>query len=124
MANLLSRASSWLSGAMQDAAGVAVTYTRAGTPPASLTLTAWVGRTVFSIAQPNGGGNRVEWGERDYLIPAASLTLGEPARGDRVTEVLAEGMRVFEVMAPAGEPAWRWSDQARTVYRVHTKRVA
>ena len=68
-------------------------------------------------------GARIEFGDRDYLITAADLTFGEPALGDRITESIgSEGSRTFEVMTPnTGEPAWRYSDQGRTVWRIHTK---
>ena len=29
--------------------------------------------------------------------------------------------RTYEVMAPGGEPVWRWSDPYHQVYRIHTK---
>jgi hypothetical protein len=46
---------------------------------------------------------------------------GTPARGDQVTEA---GVGTFELAAPGGEPHWRYSDQTRTLYRVHCKRVS
>jgi hypothetical protein len=97
----------------------------AGGNPTDLTGRAWVGRTVFSRRDPAQRGPSVEYGDRDYLIPAAELP-GEPARGDRVTERIGEWLVTFECMVPSleGEPAWRWSDPARTVYRVHTKEVS
>ena len=120
--NLIQRAKAWFADTMKAGAGVTVLYSRSGQSPR--TITAWVGRTLFSIAEPGSAGNRVEWGDRDYLIAAIDIaSLGEPQRGDRITEVLAEGTVVFEVMPPSGEPAWRWSDQQRTVYRVHCKRI-
>ena len=32
--------------------------------------------------------------------------------------------RTYEVMAPGGEPVWRWSDPYHQVYRIHTKCVS
>ena len=44
---------------------------------------------------------------------------------DRITEEINGEECVFELMAPGnGEPPWKYEDIARTVYRVHTKRVA
>lgn len=122
MANLFERSTAWLNGAMQEAAGVTVVYRRAGQPDLILEDVAWVGRTLFSVAQPGTGGNRVVWGERDYLVPAAAIAaLGEPERGDRIAETLAGDEVTFEAIPPAGEPVWRWSDEGRTVYRIHCK---
>ena len=105
---------------LKIAAGVSVTYTRAAT---ALSITAIVGRTVFSSNAQDGP--RIEFGDRDYLIQAVDLTIGEPAIGDRISETIDGVTRVFECMTPGtGEPAWRWSDPAHTVYRIHCKRVS
>lgn len=123
---MLRDAQSWLNDTLADAAGVSVTYARPASSQ-SAALTAWVGRTVFrQQPAPGQAGAQVIFGERDYLIPVASLVLGGaatvPARGDRITEA---GAGTFEAQPPAnGEPFWRYSDQTRTVYRVHCKRVS
>lgn len=117
---LLDRGPAMLNRALGVAAGASVTYTRGAT---SLPLTAEVGRTVFRSAAA-AGGVRLEWGDRDYVIPAAALTLGEPAEGDRVAETVNGVACVFEVQRPdTGEPAWRFSDPTRTAYRLHVKQV-
>jgi hypothetical protein len=100
-----------------------VTYTRKAAPDAPIDLTgrAWVGRTVFSRI-PNAAGATVVFGDRDYLVAVADLP-AEPERGDRIAETINGQAVTFEVMAPASEPAWRYSDPARTVYRIHAKEV-
>lgn len=116
--NLFAKAREWLAPAVQAAAGVSVTYTRGAT---SVSLTPVPGRTVFvSNAE---GAPRVEFGERDYLIPVSELTaLGVPKIGDRIAETIDGVTVTFEVQQPnAGEPAWRY-DQTRSVFRVHCKR--
>lgn len=119
--SLLTRAAETLRTRLAADAGVSVTYSRAATA-GSVALTAWVGRTVF--ASNNDGGPAVEFGERDYLIPAAALTLGEPEEADIVTETVGGESLRFRVVRPStGEPAWRWSDPGRTVYRVHCTRA-
>jgi len=118
--NLFAKARSWLGTQAANAAGVSVTYVRGAT---ELSLTAIVGRTVFSSI--NEGGPRVEFGDRDYLIEAADLTLGEPAIGDRIKETIDGVLTMFEVMTPnTGEPAYRWSDAAHTRWRIHVKKVS
>lgn len=109
---------------LASAAGVSVTYTRGAS---SQSATGWVGRTIFSQTPLNGGGVGVVYGDRDYLIPVSSLTLVSPAtpkEGDRITEIVGGSTLTFEVKPPnAAEPAWRYSDPGRTVYRIHCKRV-
>ncbi|MBN9521084.1 hypothetical protein J0H58_21625 [bacterium] len=119
--NPFARLDEYLNAALPAALGGAVTYTRGAQqiPVAD----AVVGRTVFSSNQQ--GAARVEFGDRDYLIPVASLTaLGEPTAGDRITDVVNGVELTFQVQKPGtGEPAWRYSDPGRTTYRIHTKRV-
>jgi len=115
---LMSRGMDFLNRTLKAAAGVEVAYTRGDQ---SITLTATVGRTVFRRNEQ--GGAAIEFGERDYIIVAADLTFGEPAEGDRITEVIGGASKTFEVVPPFGEPAWRWSDPSRTAYRVHVKEI-
>jgi hypothetical protein len=126
--NLLAKGQALLARLMKrDATSTgAVTYRR-GAETLDLTGKAWVGRTVFTRI-PREGGAAVAFGDRDYLVVAADLVFGgevvEPRRGDRIVEVIAGVDVTFEVVDPFGEPAWRWSDPGRTVYRIHTKEVA
>lgn len=104
------------------AAGVEVTYVRGAVQIEG--LTAWVGRTRFAQSAPLPGGASLIWGDRDYLIAVGDLTLGEPAEGDRIEETIEGVACVFECMVPdTGEPAWRYSDSSRTLYRLHMKQV-
>ena len=121
MPNLFANATTWLNQQIQAAAKVTVTYTRGAE---SITITtAVVGRTVF--ASNVEGGARIEFGDRDYLIPVDDLTFGEPAIGDRITETVDGTAKIFEVLTPdTGEPAWRYSDPQHTVWRLHVKQVS
>ena len=108
------------------ARGVTVTYTRGTT---AVSVVAWDGRTLFARQPAEPGGAAAVWGDRDYLIAVADLAAagvaGMPTTGDRITETIAGVPVVFEAMVPdTNEPEARFSDQTRTVYRVHTKRVA
>lgn len=120
---LLNDSGPWLNRMMQQAKAdpaVTLTYTRkAGGTPIDLTALAWKGRTVFA-RQPGAAGGAIVFGDRDFLIPVECLA-AEPARGDRITEVAGGVTRVFELVSQVGEPEWRWSDDERTAYRVHTK---
>lgn len=120
MAGLLQKAGAWLTGMMQTAASPAgaITYIR-GAERFDLTGLAWVGNTLFR-RNPRDTGPAVEWGERDYLIPVSALSI-EPAKGDRIEEVIDGETLKFDVLAPGGEKASRYSDHERTTWRVHTK---
>ncbi len=123
MASLLSRGQTALIERQQVAAvsGNTIIYTR-GVESIDLTNIAWTGRTVFASNLDDAA--RIEFGDRDYLIPVANLTFGEPKIGDRIAETILGVIHTFEIMTPdTGEPAQRYSDQGRTVYRVHTKEV-
>ncbi len=115
------------------AAGVTLEATRRPTrennyTAGTATITgASVGRTVYAVNTV--GGPRISFGERDYLIPAASYTLGtggtvtEPKEGDRFVETINGTDYCFECKPNSGEPAWRYSDSGRTLLRVHVRRI-
>ena len=124
---LLSRGQAWLNRTLGTDAGVSILYVQDGD---SVTITdARPGRTVFAQTSPiNAPAAAIVWGERDYLIPVASLVIAGQARtprqGDKITETINGQALTFEIKAPAGEPAWRYSDTGRTLFRVHCKRVS
>ena len=119
MPDLLQAGSDWLADQLKANASQLVEYARGD---ASLTVAAVIGRTVFETASDIGIVE--QWEARDYLIQAADLTLGEPQRGDQITETQNSTDYVYEVMAPGNEPAYRFSDPYRKTYRIHTKLVA
>ena len=106
----------------KDALATSVVYRRGAD---SVTVTATVGETVFRLVGRYGAETRVT--RRDYLIDAADLLLAEtavdPRAGDRIEETDAAGTWTYEVGAPSGEPAWRWSTPDRATYRIHTLQV-
>lgn len=96
--------------------GVAVTYQRG---ESSVSLTATRGRTEFET--DDGAGMPLSYESADWLVSAADLVIGgeriEPRQGDKVTD----GGKVYEVLAPRGEPVWRWRDGGRSQMRIHSK---
>lgn len=92
----------------------------------SVQIAATVGRTVFEQADDYGVIHRTE--SRDYLVLATDLVLSGtqtlPRAGDRIRESDGDKVFVYEVMAPGGEPAYRFSDPYRRTLRIHTKQVA
>lgn len=130
---LLNRGEAMLNRRLGQASPVALTYTRGAT---TITIAsgdgAWLsGRTRFASTLESGV--RIEWSDRDYLIPVALLsalpastgiTAGEPAEGDRITETVNGTACTFDVLKPdTGEKAWTYSDAGRTRFRIHTKQV-
>ena len=61
---------------------------------------------------------RVDKRPGDFLIAAEDLP-DDPERGD---VILHAGLR-YEVLAPNGEPVWRWSGTGRILRRIHTKEI-
>ncbi len=91
----------------------------------SVEVGASVGRTVFQTVSSAGLLEVTE--ARDFLIAAADLVLeGQrtlPQAGDRVSESCGPDTFIYMVLAPEGEPVWRYSDPYRQTLRVHTKQV-
>jgi len=123
MSDLLQQASNWLEDQRVQHASHSVVYQRG---EESFEVAATIGKTEFEVDDGHGILQRVE--SRDYLVLTADLVLGGqttlPERGDRVRETQAGQVFVYEVVAPSGEPAWRYSDPYRKTLRIHTKHVA
>lgn len=96
--------------------GVAITYSRTGV--GSVSLTAIPGNTRTEMVTDEGFSLPAT--PQDFLILALELELDsvqvEPERGDAIE--LSDGT-VFHVVPRDGETCFRWSDNHRTVYRVH-----
>ncbi len=54
----------------------------------------------------------------DFIV-SADLLGRSPSKEDVITYKGVEYM----VVSPGTEPAWRWSDNFKTAYRIHTKEV-
>ena len=121
--NLLRTGSDWLAGMMKAHASSPILYARSSL---SATVQAVVGRTEWSVESSTG--MVVSELSRDFIVMAADLVLptigpAVPQRGDKVTETVNGRSSVYEVMAPAGQSVWRWSDRFGKAYRIHTKKV-
>jgi hypothetical protein len=121
MTDLLEAGQAWLANQLQEHASRSVIYQRGAQ---SVAVLATIGRTLLKL-DDGYGGVRMEWTDRDFLIPATSLVLtgvaATPEPGDRITETVGLNTSVFEVMAFGGEPAWRCSDPFGKLLRIHTK---
>ena len=111
---LLEDAAEWLNDKREECLSVLIEYRfRSG---GSVELTASVGRTLFRAENEYGVTVRVE--SRDFLVSAEALP-GEPQSGDRIVYA----GRLYEVLAPNGEPVWRWSGPQHVTRRIHTKEI-
>lgn len=121
--DVLQRSAEWLARQIEAHASREVRYRRGASV---LTTQAAVGRTEFEI-DDGQGGVRIEHWDRDFLMRADGFILdgrpAEPQSGDRVEEPTPQGTFIYEVLAPAGHPVWRYDDPYRQMIRVHTKLI-
>ncbi len=122
MVDVLKDASACLEGERNKVLTEPVTYERGSD---SVVLNATRGRTVFEI--DDGFGPVERWEAKDFLVLAVDLILNGveelPERGDIIKDLQGLRIYVYEVMSPAQEPFFRFSDLWRETLRIHTKQV-
>lgn len=122
MVDVLREASEWLEGERDKFLTEPVVYRR-GTD--TVTLNATRGRTIFEI--DDGFGSVERWQSKDFLIFTKDLVFNtietEPERGDRIEDTVGSRTYIYELMAPPGEPFFRFSDVWRQTLRIHTKQI-
>ncbi len=124
MPDLLNTASAWLEAKRTAHLSRTVEYRRGVD---AVEVAATVGRTVFEQVDNEGVGivHRIE--SRDFLILRTALVLADvevlPKAGDRIRDPDGDDIQIYEVMAPGGEPPFRFSDPYRRTLRVHTKHI-
>lgn len=123
MPDLLEQGAAWLEEQRHTHMTRTVVYERGAD---SAELSATIGRSEFEQADEHGVIHRTE--SRDFLVRAADLVLAGaaalPKAGDRIREADGERTFVYEVMAPGGEPPFRYSDPYRRTLRIHTKHLS
>jgi hypothetical protein len=112
MANMLADAATWFAEQLQGNLATTITYQGGGT---DLTISATRGASGHQVDTITGV---ISWHDQDWLIPVSVLTR-EPASGHKIVY----GTEIYEVLASTGEQPWRWSDNHKTIYRIHTKRI-
>lgn len=122
MADLLEQGSAFLEDQRHRHMTRPVVYRRASD---EVSVSATIGRTVFEQADDRGLVSRIE--SRDFLVRAEDLVLAGsavlPKAGDSVRDSQDGRTFIYEVMAPGGEPPFRFSDPYRRTLRIHTKHV-
>jgi hypothetical protein len=119
---MLKTGAAWLDAQRTAHMSESVVYIRGND---SVTVTASIGKTIFRTE--NSFGFIEHYEGRDYFVLAADLLIDgspvEPEAGDKVQETDGPVVRTYEVMAPGGEPCWRWSDEFNKTLRIHAKHV-
>ncbi len=109
---MLEQASEWLEYQRLKELSVPAVYVRRGGEKIDVNVT--LGKTLFRAENEYGVTIRTE--ARDFLIAGSELP-NDPERGDTV---IYNGTR-YEVLAPNGEPVWRWAGTYHWTRRIHTK---
>jgi len=122
--NFLANGVAWLASKLPTVMGTSVYYRRGNRTTA---LCATMGQTKLMLAD-DVGATRIEWTDKDFLIPRSALTINSaltlPKVGDLVIHNDGTETHTYEVLKYGGtEPHWRWSDPFRKIIRVHTKRI-
>lgn len=122
MPDMLEQGSAWLDQQRTAHMSRTVQYQRGAEV---IEVSASPGRTIFEQVDRMGIVQKIE--ARDFLILRTDLVLGGqeklPRAGDRVRDPDGNFTQIYEVMAPGGEPPWRYSDPYRRTLRIHTKHV-
>ena len=120
--NLLRTGAAFLADRLSRHAAERVHYLRSA---AVTEMPAVLGGSDFDVDQGDGSMLRVH--AHDFVIRADQLLLDgipvEPEEGDRIIVGTLGAGEVYEVMGIPGEPAWRYTDEHRYAYRIHTKHV-
>lgn len=116
--SVMSKGADWLERQRHSHMTVEVEYQRGEN---ALTLQATIGRTIFETTDDYGRITKIE--SRDFLIRACDLAIGGQLATPTAGEKIIEGGFVYEVMSPAGQPDWRYSDINRQTLRIHTKQT-
>lgn len=111
---MLENAANWLDNQCRRHLSLPVIYRRRD--GSGVEITATLGRTLFRAENEYGMTIRVE--SRDFIVSAIDLP-SDPERGDRIVHA----GRLYEVLAPNGEPCWRWSGANHDARRIHTKEI-
>jgi hypothetical protein len=124
MANRLLEGQKWLNERMGKFASVDIIY-HTKVDEWSLIQGVWQGRTAFRVSDQIN--TRLIWNEADFLIPVNLLIVNgnliQPKKNHYIyiAYPIPDVDMWFEIAAPDGEQEWRFSDETRTRYRVHTK---
>lgn len=117
MPDMMADAATWFTNQLADNLSQTVTYRRGG-------LSVSLAATKCMVRAESTPEGNIDFNPCDWLIKASAVILGgetvEPNKNDVIEE--SDGQK-WQVLPLAGEPEFRYSDQFRTCYRIHTKRT-
>lgn len=126
--SLMTRGMSFLTSKLGTAAGITIVITPLDGLGTITVTDAVAGRSEIDVTQPGQANARREYGEREYLIPVASLVRNGstvfPALGDRYAETINGRAHVYQIMPADGRPAYDFTDHGKTQVRIRTKKVS
>lgn len=123
MPDVLAISQAWLAEQLAAHVATEVTYVRGDD---RVVVRATIGRTLLKLSDEYGGV-RMEWTDRDFLVRTSELMIAglriSPQAGDVIEESVDGQTHAYEVLAPGGEPPWRWADPHRQMFRIHAKHI-
>lgn len=123
MSNILEEGAEYLLSEMKEHASKEIHILRGAK---ATCVKAVFGRTLLRVSD-DFGGTRMEWTDRDFLIDVEDYRFDgrktAPERGDLFRVKICNRIDTYEVMAPIGEPPWRYSDEHKKTFRIHTKLI-
>jgi hypothetical protein len=124
MASRLETAAERLQERMLSRASVTVTLKRGSLSTSS--VSAVVGNQLLKVTDSDGNPQTIRT-DKDFMIARTAYLIGgtavEPQKGDRIVETIDSAEATYEVLPYGDEKEWRWSDEYRKTYRIHTRRV-
>lgn len=125
MANRMKAAMGRLSSRMLGRAGSTVTLKRGSTLTTEGVPTV-LGMQLLKITKADGSQQTVMT-DKDFLIARTAYAFDdvatEPTRGDKIVEVIDGVEATYEIGGYGDEDTFRFADEFRKVYRIHTKRI-
>jgi hypothetical protein len=118
MPNTMQRGSAWLNARRPAASGRSFSYLRGGNAPVILTA-APVHRADESLIAEALQQQVELW---DFTFAVADLGF-EPIAGDLLAETVAGVTTLYQVRTLGEDGCWKWYDNSKTSYLVHTEVV-
>jgi hypothetical protein len=112
--NVLDSAMQSLASQLQTHVATPIVYSREG---ASVPVTATRGSTMYEGSDSDGVIHRTT--ARDYLVPTDVFPFTDPPRDG---DLIQDGSETYVVASMVGAQPYRFSDQYKRIYRIHTKR--
>jgi len=118
MGDLMAGRAAWLAAQRHAHMTETVTYRRGGD---AVELAASRGHSDFEVADDYGIAIQVQ--TADFLVLADDLVLAGQAALPQASDCIEADDATFEVRAPGGQAAWRYTGPHRHTLRIHTQEI-